>query len=157
MRLGNLIAHYGKLAGFSRDQKTGALDNLLHDLNRPDIVPDVTLLDLTGLLAMLGEAAAQYKSLKMQRNDEDSARPPTSAREARRAMNEVFREFRLSVDTRNTLVAPDSLNAGVRALNHLIGHYNALIAQRAAARKARALAMWEMEREIDNAVPAAGV
>lgn len=154
--LRNLLAHYGSLTGVSRAQRTGTIDNLLSDLHRADVAPEVALLDLTGLVGMLGDAQARYKSLSMQRNEEKVARPTISVRKARGAMNEVYREFMQSVDTRNGLVAPGSLNSGVRALNRVIKHFHALIAQRAAARRARK-AQGEEPEEVENAVPAANV
>ena len=117
-----MLKNFGRVASASYDKEEGDVKAILAQLTG-SYAQDVTTLGMTTWVQQLQAALTVFENLLLQREDEQGEKPPYTAKEARKNMEDVYRRMMPIVEANATLGAYHFV-AFIERLNHDIDRLN---------------------------------
>jgi hypothetical protein len=130
-RVSNVFNHYGNIANRPYDEETAAIEDILREFKKSDLLADLLLLGVMQWCEHLELDNEEFKDLSRQRYQEMAAIPKQRMSTARTETDKIYRsivhrlEYQVTVGRITT-----ELTDIITDMNVVIAHYRNLLAQR---------------------------
>ena len=134
-----ILKNYGNIPRRTYDDGTAAIDDLLRELNKTEMLPNVTALKLADDIADLTAANTRFAELMQARYQEADAQPLVPMKEARARAEELQHQLVKRVEAIVTLNGIDfspELTSFVQEYNAIAKRYKNILASEKGRRKA---------------------
>ncbi len=133
-RLKIVFDTYGNIALKPLDEETGAIHNILQDLESK-YEKDVATVGLTGWIKELRNANEKFKSLMMNRYDESASKTTLVIKEVRMKIDEVYRAITERINAAVIIEGEAQYHEFLSMLNAVIKRFADILAQRQGRKK----------------------
>jgi hypothetical protein len=133
--LDSILKHYGHVTREHLNEETAAIYDILRELNTPENLALVTLLDLAAWLVELEKVNRELEELMSDRFEEVSKRPEQRVRDLRVEVDAQLRVIIEKVEAMERTGSPFYNAAFVKETNALMTYYKDVLAQDAGRRR----------------------
>jgi hypothetical protein len=133
-KLGRVLKHYGNVPRERLNAETATIYDVLRELNTPENLALVTLLELNAWLAALAKVNGDLETTMSDRFEEESKRPEQRMKTIRVQVDKQLRVILDKVEAMEQTASPYYDPAFVKEVNALMLYYKDLIAQEAGHR-----------------------
>ena len=128
--LWNVFLHYGNIAEKSLDAQTAAMNDILRELERPEMQQALEKLQLTDWCAKMDEENQKFHQLMMQRYNEATGKTTYRMKTARVETDKYFRAIATHLDNQVLTGNSDSVTDDfIFELNAIVKRFKNILAQ----------------------------
>ena len=128
-RLWNIVLHYGNIAQKTLDAETAAINDLMRELQHPDLAPAVQRLQVNDWISRLADENAQFHALMMNRYNEPVGKTSYRMKTTRVETDRYYRAIVLHVENSVLTGKTNPADAFIVELNAIITRFKNILAQ----------------------------
>ena len=128
-KLWNIFLHYGNVSQKTLDAETAAINDMIRELQRPDLALAIERLQVNDWVGKLAEENTKFHHLMMERYNEPVGKTPYRMKTARVATDVYYRAIVAHVENRVLIGAMNPSSEFIVELNAIITRFKTILAQ----------------------------